>query len=213
MADDQLEVVKWYTRARRFPQLIGRTPDGTKIPGGPYTFTQVLGGAAFLVAAWKTLPVWGAFGLIGNAMVLLVTTWLLIVGLGRIPIGARNPLSLAEGALRAMTAPTAGRVAGRDVRIRRPHWARTVLVVSRPCRPVAAAHDSQATRSKPVVHDAAPRTPVQPPPPAAPLPTPAPAPAAYTSGATASPSPTSARPPLTSVQRILAGAGPRQKDS
>lgn len=200
--DAQFEVVKWYTRARRFPQLIGRTPDGTKIPGGPYTFTQVLGGAAFLVVAWQTLPVWGAFGLIGNAMVMLVATWLLIVGLGRIPIGARNPLSLAEGAVRALTAPAAGRVGGREVRIRRPHRARTVLVVSRP-----HVSTTPAPVPQPVVTTAALAT--------------AAAPAA-TSGPPSEDAfvevPASSHslptpPPLTSVQRILAGAGTRQKDS
>lgn len=202
MSDDaQFEVVKWYTRARRFPQLIGRTPDGTKIPGGPYTFTQVLGGAAFLVVAWKTLPLWGAFGLIGNAMVMLVATWLLIVGLGRIPIGARNPLSLAEGAVRALTAPTAGRVGGREVRIRRPHRARTVLVVSRP-----NVSKTPAPTPPPVVAAAA-----------VPTAAPAGAPGPSTQDALVE-APASSRslltpPPLTSVQRILAGAGPRQKDS
>ena len=34
------EVVKNYTRARKFPQLLGMTPDGKKLPGGPYSYTQ-----------------------------------------------------------------------------------------------------------------------------------------------------------------------------
>jgi len=33
--EDHHEVVKWYTRARRFPQLIGKTPDGARLWGGP----------------------------------------------------------------------------------------------------------------------------------------------------------------------------------
>lgn len=203
MSDDaQFEVVKWYTRARRFPQLIGRTPDGTKIPGGPYTFTQVLGGAAFLVLAWKTLPIWGAFGLIGNAMVLLVATWLLIVGLGRIPIGARNPISLAEGALRALTAPAAGRVGGREVRIRRPHRARTVLVVSQPRRRAAAAGRPPTTQP-----DFVPEAHLAPVTQASRVPT------ADLLEAPRATGPASTPPQLTSVQRILAGSGPRQKGS
>jgi len=205
--DSQLEVVKWYTRARRFPQLIGRTPDGTKIPGGPYTFTQVLGGAAFLVVAWQTLPVWGAFGLIGNAMVMLVATWLLIVGLGRIPIGARNPLSLAEGAVRALTAPAAGRVGGREVRIRRPHRARTVLVVSRP-----HVSTTPAPVPQPVVTTAALATAAAPAATSGPPSEDAFVEAPASSRSLPTPPPLTP-PPLTSVQRILAGAGPRQKDS
>ena len=49
MVDEAGEVVKWYTRARKFPTLIGKTPDGTRLPGGPYTITQVLVGGALAV--------------------------------------------------------------------------------------------------------------------------------------------------------------------
>ena len=35
MGEQSLEVVKWYTRARRFPQLIGKTPDGARIGAVP----------------------------------------------------------------------------------------------------------------------------------------------------------------------------------
>lgn len=34
------QVGKFYTAARKFKQLIGRLPDGSTIPGGPYTLTQ-----------------------------------------------------------------------------------------------------------------------------------------------------------------------------
>ena len=76
------EVVKWYTRARRFPQLIGRTPDGARIWGGPYTYTQFFGGVAVLVVGAKTVGVWGQFGVIGNALLLLAVAYTVTRGAG-----------------------------------------------------------------------------------------------------------------------------------
>lgn len=35
-----IQVGKFYTAARKFKQLIGQLPDGSTIPGGPYTLTQ-----------------------------------------------------------------------------------------------------------------------------------------------------------------------------
>ena len=69
--DESPEIVKWYTRARKFPQLIGKTPDGAKLWGGPYTYTQVVGASVVLVVGLKTISLWGSFGLVGNALVVL----------------------------------------------------------------------------------------------------------------------------------------------
>src|SRR5450759_686655 len=52
------EVVKYYTRARKFPQLIGRTPDGAKIWGGPYTFTQAISAGVVLFVGVNTMGLW-----------------------------------------------------------------------------------------------------------------------------------------------------------
>lgn len=129
--DGQVEVVRWYTRARRFPQLIGRAPDGTRIPGGPYTFTQVIVTAMFLFAALKTVDWWGPFDLIGNVMTLALATVGVVWGLGRIPVGARNPLSSIDGLWRSLAAPRAGCVRGRPISIRRPSRVRSIVVLHR----------------------------------------------------------------------------------
>ena len=78
------EVVRWYTRARKFPQLLGHT-DGAKIPGGPYTHTQVIGGAVVLVLGAKTMRWWGHAGFIGNVLLLGGATAVVVFGLGRLP--------------------------------------------------------------------------------------------------------------------------------
>ncbi|MDP9240456.1 MAG: hypothetical protein M3O55_07430 [Actinomycetota bacterium] len=123
------EVVKWYTRARKFPQLIGRTPDGAKIWGGPYTFTQAIGGGLVLLVGVNTMGLWANYGLIGNAILLLGVTYGIVMLLGRIPVGSRSPLSVITGTLQAVFSPHAGRLAGRPVRLRRPHRVRHRITV------------------------------------------------------------------------------------
>ena len=65
-ANDQVEVVRWYTRARRFPKLIGKTPGGEKIWGGPYTLMQFIVGASVFFISVKTRDLWGNFGVVGD---------------------------------------------------------------------------------------------------------------------------------------------------
>jgi hypothetical protein len=123
------EVVRWYTRARKFPQLIGRTPDGRRIPGGPYTFTQAVGAGVVLLVGVNTMGWWARYGLIGNGLLLLGVAYAVVLGLGRIPVGSRSPLAVAAGGMRALAAPRVGRLAGRPVRLRRPHRVRCRLVL------------------------------------------------------------------------------------
>ncbi len=128
--EDQQEVVKWYTRARRFPQLIGKTPDGARLWGGPYTYTQVIGAAVVIVVGIQTAGLWGQFGLIGNALLLLGVAYATTLGLGRLPIGSRNPLSVAQGALKSVSTSAAGSYAGRPLKIRRPHRVTSRVVIA-----------------------------------------------------------------------------------
>lgn len=119
--EDAREVVKWYTRARKFPQLIGRTADGATIPGGPYTYTQIVSGVVVLVVGYQSVAVWGRFGLLGNAAVLLGVTLAVVFAVGRLPVGMRNPVSAAAGILRAVSASPVGVLGGRPLSIPRPH--------------------------------------------------------------------------------------------
>ncbi len=137
-----VERVKWFTLARKFPQLIGRTPDGARIPGGPYTITQAVGGLIVLVVGYYSMGLWANFGVLGNYTLLLVLTGAVIFGLGRIPLGARNPAAIGMGAFRAVAAPQRGRLRGRPVRIRRPRQLTQRVVICTaltPPPPVAEA--------------------------------------------------------------------------
>ena len=199
--DTTTEVVKWYTRARRFPQLIGKTPDGATIWGGPYTYTQVIAGVAVIIVGSKTTWLWGHFGLIGNALILLGVTYGLVLLLGRIPVGSRNPLSVGAGVLRAMTAPALGTRGGSPVRVRRPHRSRTKVVVTPDAPTLADVQLSGSTppsRTKPRRSHPRPRW-------SRPAPSQHPAPVAAPPPPRAHPD---RHPPaLTGVQRLLASTG------
>lgn len=160
MSPSTPEVVKWYTRARKFPQLIGRTPDGAKIWGGPYTFTQAIGAGVLLIIGVNTMGLWARYGLIGNAVLLVGLTYGVVLLLGRIPVGSRSPLSAASGVVHAVTSPRTGRLAGRPVRPRRPHLVhhRITVLLDEPPPPAGK-------RLPPAVHVAtAPVTPAPAPP-------------------------------------------------
>ncbi len=207
--DQTHEIVKWYTRARRFPQLIGKTPDGARIWGGPYTYTQVIGAVVVLVVGTKTVGVWGQFGLVGNALTLLGVAYGITVALGRMPIGSRNPLAVGTGLIRALSAPAAGNFGGRPIRIRRPHRVPTRVVINHhvpPPLPAPSTARAEVTR-----HPVATSKPSRLPRPRWSRPAPSQNPSRPPRrGVHPSPSPA---PALTGVQRLLAtSSAPHQED-
>lgn len=204
-SSESYEVVKWYTRARRFPQLIGKTPDGATIWGGPYTYTQVIGGVACLVIGSKTTWLWGHFGLIGNALILLGVAYGLVLLLGRLPIGSRNPMSVAAGALRALSSPTHGHLGGTPVRIRRPRLARSRLVINHDAPSLAEIQARRAADTAVASKERPRRLPR----PRWSRPAPSQQPGIRPTPATPG---RSATPALTGVQRLLASSGAPQED-
>ncbi len=155
MSSTSPEVVKWFTRARRFPQLVGRTPDGARLWGGPYTVTQVVGAGVALFLGTQTMGLWAHYGLFGNAGVLLGVTYGLVLALGRIPVGSRNPLSVTAGIGRALSASTTGTLAGRPVKPARPHQVRHRIVVLQTPAVAPAPEPAAAAAPAPSVAPAA----------------------------------------------------------
>lgn len=112
-------VVRFYTRARRVPTLIGKLPDGSKIPFGPFTTLQLIAAVGTLIVAFKTRDLWG-FG--GGLMDLLVVVCLAVgVGklVGRFETGFHNPVVIAAGAVNSIFLPRFGSSGGRPVRLPR----------------------------------------------------------------------------------------------
>ena len=130
-------VVKKFTKARNFPQLIGKAPDGKKIPGGPYTLTQFVGAGVVGGLLWLTSSIWARGGTITNVAIFLGLTGGTLWALGRLPQGARSPVSVIRGIARAVTGSMApAKINGAPVRSTRPHAVRgTVIIVDLPATP------------------------------------------------------------------------------
>ncbi|MGF0118761.1 hypothetical protein ACQFYA_20910 [Promicromonospora sp. Marseille-Q5078] len=116
----ETEAARWFTRARRIPILIGRAHDGSRIPGGPYTIGQVIAAAIALFVMWKTATLWAHFGWVTNATVFIGVVAGVVILVGKLPRGGRNPLSWAAGFLALYLRTPGGTVGGRPLRVTPP---------------------------------------------------------------------------------------------
>lgn len=200
MAEQRTDVARFFTKARRIPILIGRTHDGTKIPGGPYTLGQVITGLVLLFALWKTADLWAQFGLAGNVVIFVAVFGGAVFGVGKLPRTGRNPIFWVADFLSLATRAPGGSINGRPVRVARPHQLRHKIVAPLVGEDLVA--DEESGREEPQAASSAEPTPAT-------SPQPAPAPQAAPAA-----SRNEARPALqlTNVQRLLAGI-PAKEDS
>lgn len=119
--EDEVEVSRWYTHTRKFPQLVGKTHNGTAIWGGPYTYTQIIVFVAIVWVGTKTYDLWGRSDIITNALMLVGVAYGVAVLVGKLPIGMRSPVSVLLGVWRAFSSPGTGRYAGQPIKLNRPH--------------------------------------------------------------------------------------------
>jgi hypothetical protein len=91
------DVWRWYTKARRFPALIGKDASGRRIPGGPYTVLQVVAVPVAAVLLWNTQGLWGST-MSGLARVIIVIAGTLgaVKLLGKVDFASRNPIYLTS---------------------------------------------------------------------------------------------------------------------
>lgn len=128
------EVARFYTRARKFPKLIGRLHDGTRIPGGPYTISQLVTLVVLTTGAMLTRGIWGSAVLFD----LIVSLTVGIGGafaLGLLPSQQRNLLSITNGLISATGSSASGRYRGKTVQVRAPSHATGRVAINTP--PVA----------------------------------------------------------------------------
>jgi hypothetical protein len=133
-------VARFYTAARRIPVLIGKI-NGARIPGGPYTLTQIVVGGIVLWIGYKTTGIWGAslYPLVRMTVLAGVafgSTW----ATGKIPSTRRRLMDLASDFGTALSLPDLGTYQGRRISIARPHRVDgTVLMQLEPGVQVATA--------------------------------------------------------------------------
>lgn len=123
MADTPpVRVMRTFTRGLRIPKKIGRLYDGTRLPGGPYTFAQFITGAGAVVIGYFTLPFWAqtlpSLSVISSEMVghilLLPIGWGVAWLAGLIPADV-NPLYAVQGITSGARPSRFGRMAERAV--------------------------------------------------------------------------------------------------
>ncbi|MFE4019282.1 hypothetical protein ACFXPZ_17995 [Streptomyces sp. NPDC059101] len=108
-------VGRCYTRARRHQNVVGRWPGGGRIPGGPYTWPQIVVAVAALGLLVATRSVWAHHGLV-DLVPLIGVPGALALGVRRISVDGRNPFAVAASALGLAVVGGRGRIEGRPVR-------------------------------------------------------------------------------------------------
>jgi hypothetical protein len=147
---EQKEVARFFTRSRRFRKFLGRLPDGTKLPGGPYTIVQGLVLAVVLIVACITQGIWGTGTAFVDFPLAGAFAWAAAWGAGRIPMTRRNLFSVITGGLTAMLRTSAGSFRGAPLRIRPPHQATGKSHIGHaPNRPIAPAPAEPAVETVP----------------------------------------------------------------
>ncbi|WP_237189257.1 hypothetical protein [Rothia nasimurium] len=82
-----IQVGKFYTAARKFKQLIGQLPDGSTIPGGPYTITQFVPTLFLLIPYALKIKFFG-----WGSMTAAVVETLIVLGLCALSVFALGQL-------------------------------------------------------------------------------------------------------------------------
>ncbi|MDX3538922.1 hypothetical protein PV721_32210 [Streptomyces sp. MB09-01] len=113
-----------YTKARRAPLVHGVIRDvnggrGIRLPGGPYTLTQLGGIVATVAALILTRPVWGGHGWL-DVTALLVLPAVVAFVLRHLHIDGRNPAAALLSIALMLAAPRRGQLRGRAYRAARP---------------------------------------------------------------------------------------------
>lgn len=149
-------VGRCYTSARRYPLQVGTFSNGGRIPGGPYTMTQLAVMIGSFVVLVVTRPVWGGRGLL-DALVVLVVPYAAGWGICRVQIDHRNPLAAFASLTGVALSPPAGKLHGRPVR-QRPGRLLAPLVTVHVQPTPATAESVPETAVAPEPRRVAPRT-------------------------------------------------------
>ncbi|OEJ21731.1 hypothetical protein AS594_39070 [Streptomyces agglomeratus] len=122
-----------YTKARRTPLVVGSVPGGAgrslRLPGGPYTLTQLAAIVGMFVALILCRSLWGGHGLM-DVVVLVGCPFGAAFALRHLHIDGRNPAAAAASVAVMITGPRWGRLHGRPYRPTRPVRAAGLITVA-----------------------------------------------------------------------------------
>lgn len=111
---DHVQTGRFYTAARKFQQLIGVTPAGEAIPGGPYTVTQFIVGIVVVVVGFISRPLWTQ-GAITDVLFIAAAAVGLTYGVGRMPGSRRSLINLINCSMALMFRPRTGKYRGQKL--------------------------------------------------------------------------------------------------
>ncbi|WP_406451553.1 conjugal transfer protein [Streptomyces sp. NBC_00876] len=114
-AGEKALIGRSYTRARKHPLVVGKLPGGGRLPGGPYTITQIVTMVGVFVLLLGLRDLWAVFGL-GNALVMIIVPWGLAWLMRYARMDGRDPARALLGLITYGTTPPGGRLAGRPQR-------------------------------------------------------------------------------------------------
>ncbi|WP_326615269.1 hypothetical protein OG949_40965 (plasmid) [Streptomyces scopuliridis] len=142
-----------YTKARRAPLVHGVIRDinggrGIRLPGGPYTLTQLAAIVSTFVALILTRAIWGGNGLV-DVVVLLGTPFAAAFLLRHLHIDGHNPAAALLSAAVMLTGPRWGRLHGRPFRPAHAAGGDTLITLTSGTAAPAAAPTRPATRPAP----------------------------------------------------------------
>ncbi|MBG6184735.1 hypothetical protein IWX65_002713 [Arthrobacter sp. CAN_A214] len=111
---NHVQTGRFYTAARKFQQLIGVTPAGETIPGGPYTVTQFIVGIVVLVLGFISRPLWSQ-GALTDVLFIAAAVVGITYAVGRMPGSRRSIINLINCWITLMSRPRTGTYRGRKL--------------------------------------------------------------------------------------------------
>lgn len=155
---DEEFIGRCYTKARRAPLVHGvvRSVSGgpsLRLPGGPYTVTQL---AAIVISVGLLVlsrPFWGGHGL-ADLVVLLVVPSAAAISMRYLHVDGRNPAAAMASVLVMLASPRRGRIHGRPLRPVRPERDAPLITLTIPAAdaaepPMRPAPQPRAPRPEP----------------------------------------------------------------
>ncbi|MER6928890.1 hypothetical protein AB0E52_09130 [Micrococcus luteus] len=114
------ETGRFYSSIRRIPTTLYRLPDGTRLPGGPYTLVQGVAGAATIAVLWAIRGAWSTGTLLIDAVAVLAAGMGVIMLTRFAPDNIHELVMVVTGAFKAAAKPSAGRYADQSWQLPRP---------------------------------------------------------------------------------------------
>ncbi|MFD9637024.1 hypothetical protein [Streptomyces violascens] len=150
VADGEPELIgRCYTKARRAPLVYGvirdvRGGQGIRLPGGPYTLTQLASIITTVALLLLSRPVWGGHGWV-DAALLIGLPFAVSFAVRQLHIDGRNPVAAMASVVMLLAAPRAGRLHGRACRPSRAARAAALITLGEPATAPEAVASSPAS--------------------------------------------------------------------